>query len=76
MFQNNVICDRCQKICSGSTYYTIDIYGHDINPTNDRRVSFSTAVQNTIQNTDKMFGTERHYCKDCINKIKTFLQSE
>ena len=40
------ICSRCGKEIEGNTYYTIDIYDHDINPTNDNRVAANMTTQN------------------------------
>lgn len=76
MIQNRVICDRCGEECGGSTYYTIDIYGHDINPTNDNRVSTDTATQNVYENMSKAFGRRKHYCKKCKEEIAYFCMSE
>ena len=47
MFQNIVICDRCGEKANscGTSYYTIEIFAHDINPTNDGRVYADTAVK-------------------------------
>ena len=76
MIENIVTCDRCKKKCEGTTYYTIDIYGNDINPTNDGRHSMATASQNVETNTFKIFGSERHYCEKCRDKIEQFLKME
>lgn len=73
---NRVICNRCENECSGSTYYTIDIYGHDINPTNDGRVSASTAAQNLNTSMKNIFTQPRHYCKKCEEKIEAMLWSD
>ena len=73
MIQNRFVCDRCGRECSDSTYFTIDIYGHDINPSSDNRVTLDTVAQNVCTNTSKMFGTERHYCKDCRDEIENFI---
>jgi hypothetical protein len=72
MIQNRFVCDRCGRKCSDSTYFTIDIYGHDINPSGDNIVTLDTAAQNVCTNTSKMFGTERHYCKWCKEQIELF----
>lgn len=66
-------CNRCGKKIEGSTYYTIDIYGHDINPTNDNRVAFDTATQNVFTNMNKIFEQEKCYCKECKEKIESFI---
>ena len=71
---NKVFCDRCGRECvEGSAYYTIDIYGFDINPTNDGRVSLDAATQNIATNSNKVFGKERHYCKKCKDEIAQFM---
>ncbi len=48
MIQNIAICDRCGEKANscGASYYTINIFAHDINPTNNGRVYADTAVQN------------------------------
>ena len=53
--------------------YTINIFAHDINPTNDGRVYADTAVQNVHENMSKIFGKERHYCRKCKEKIKKYM---
>ena len=74
MFQ--FVCDRCKKPIEGSTYYTIDIYGHDINPTNDGRYSATTYAQNLNEGRLKALCGEKHYCKECKNKIEDFLKMD
>lgn len=75
MFQNIVICDRCGEKANscGTSYYTIHISAHDINPTNDGRVYADTAVQNVHENMSNIFGKEHHYCKKCKEKIEKFM---
>lgn len=73
MIQNRFVCDRCGNECSDNTYFTIDIYGHDVNPSGDHRVAFEAAAQNAYVNISKMFGSERHYCKVCKNEIDNFI---
>ncbi|KAI4445265.1 hypothetical protein C823_007772 [Eubacterium plexicaudatum ASF492] len=53
--------------------YTINIFAHDINPTNDGRVYADTAVQNVHENMSKIFGKERHYCRKCKEKIEKYM---
>lgn len=74
MFQ--YVCSRCKKPIEGSTYYTVDVYGHDINPTNDGRDSTTTYIQNASENISKMFCGEKHYCEECKNKIEDFLKMD
>jgi hypothetical protein len=74
MFQ--YVCNRCKKPIEGSTYYTIDIYGHDINPTNDGRDSATTYAQNLNEGMSKMLCGEKHYCEECKNKIEDFLKMD
>lgn len=78
MIKTQVICDRCGENCSesGTTYYTIDVYGHDISPTSDGRVSSDTAVQNIATNMNKMVNKPRHYCRSCKNEIEQFLKEK
>jgi hypothetical protein len=72
MIDNTVICDRCKQKCAGTTYYTVDIYGNDINPLKGTK-SFNTASQNAKTNISKAFDSERHYCESCRNEIQVFL---
>lgn len=74
MFQ--FVCDRCKKPIEGSTYYTVDIYGHDINPTNDGRDSATTYAQNLNEGMSKVLCGEKHYCEECKNKIEDFLRMD
>ena len=71
-----VICDRCKNPIDGTTYYTVDIYGHDISPTDDDRLFLTTAAQNLITNVIKAEGLEKHYCALCKDKIEEFLRTE
>ena len=75
MIENIVTCDRCRKKCEGTTYYTVEIYGHDINPTNDGSQSMTTATQNAQTNTYKLFNHEKHHCEKCRDKIVDFLSN-
>lgn len=73
MIQNRFVCDRCGSESSDNTYFTVDIYGHDINPSGDNTVALDTATRNVCTNTSKMFGTEMHYCKSCRDEIENFI---
>jgi hypothetical protein len=71
---NKIHCDRCGNECiEGSTYYTIDIYGHDINPTNDGRIAFDAYSQNFSTNLNKLLKQQKHYCKKCKQEIEKFI---
>lgn len=71
-----IVCDRCKNIIEGSTYYTINIYGHDIEPKNDGTVSAKTACQNAYTNSLEIFRSQRHYCEDCKNIIERIMLQE
>lgn len=75
MIQTIVTCDRCNDKCSshGTSYYTIDIYANDINPTNDNKVSTETAAQNVSENMSKVLGNKKHYCRRCKEEIEKFM---
>lgn len=71
---NKVFCDRCGQECvEGSTFYTIDIFGHDTNPTNDGRIAFDAYQQNFNTNLVKILKQEKHYCKKCKDEIEEFM---
>jgi hypothetical protein len=72
MIESKVTCDRCKKPCGGTTYYTIDIYGHDIKQSPS--VSTETAAQNMHTNLAKGLGTQRHYCDKCKAEIEDFMR--
>lgn len=76
MIQRIVICDRCGEKCNscGTSYYTIDIYGHDINPTNDGKVYADTMCQNIYSNMKKINNTEHHFCRKCKEEIEEFMK--
>ena len=74
MFQ--FVCDRCKKPIKGTAYYTIDVYGHDINPTNDGRDSATTYAQNLNEGMSKVLCGEKHYCEKCKNKVEDFLRMD
>ena len=65
------ICDKCKKLIEGTTYYVVSIYGRDINPSMDGRVSLDTAAQE-IDN----FFKNRCFCEACKNKIEAFVDKE
>ena len=67
------ICNKCRKDITGSTYYTVDIYGHDINPTNDNTMACTTVTQNISTNMLKTFSKEKHYCEKCKLQIEKFI---
>lgn len=71
-----IICSRCERAIKGNTYYTIDIYGHDVNPTDDNRFAFTTATQNLITNSRKLFDQEKCYCKKCRDSIEKFIEQK
>lgn len=71
MIKNIVICDRCKEECEGTTYYTIDIYGHDIKPSIGQ--SFTTVAQNANTNFSYFFNIKKHYCESCKKKVEEFL---
>ena len=68
-----MICDRCGRDISGTTYYTVDISAEDIRPTYDGTRSASTATANCKENLNKLLGAKRQYCKGCIDQIKAFI---
>lgn len=70
------VCDRCKKPIEGTTYYTVDIYGHDINPTNAGGDSATTYAQNLNERMSKVLCGEKHYCEECKNKIEDFLKMD
>lgn len=70
---NKKICDRCGEEIKGATYYTVNIYGYDINPTNDARVCMDTAIQNLSEGMKRVSCPERCYCKCCKSEIETFM---
>ena len=67
------VCDKCKKVIEGNTYYTIGIYGNDINPTCDNRVAFDTATQNVAINMQKIFEQQKCYCRDCKEDIERYI---
>ena len=66
-------CDRCGKEIEGTTYYTVRIYGNDINPKSDYSVATATAIQNSNTNLMALFNAEKQYCKQCRDEIETFI---
>ena len=75
MIKNVVICDRCGKEIDESTYYTIDINGNDVHPSKDGRVSLKTWCQNNKTLCEKVLGTERHYCSECVSDISNYINT-
>lgn len=71
--ETTVTCDRCKKKVEGNTYYTIDVYGHNVGGIG---FSVEAATLNIETNTAKMFGTQKHICPSCIRSIKSFIEGE
>ncbi|MBO5828807.1 MAG: hypothetical protein J6R59_10220 [Paludibacteraceae bacterium] len=68
-------CDRCGEEIKGTTYYTIRIYGNDINPKNDYSVTTATAIQNSNTNLMALFNAEKQYCEDCKEDIEYYIDN-
>lgn len=69
-------CDKCGKEIK-DRYYTINIYGYDTNP---QYADFTTAdcasaYSNTREGMLKMLNNTKMYCKNCVNKVEGYLQS-
>ena len=73
MITNMVICDRCHNDCGEKTYFTININAHDVTPTNDGRCCFDTLAHNLNEKCRRIFGSERHYCKECVKEFEKFM---
>jgi hypothetical protein len=43
---------------------------------NDGLISFTTAIQNSNTNLQKMFGRERCYCEKCKEEIEKFIYKD
>lgn len=72
--ETKIICDRCGQECAeGSSYYTIDVYGHDTKQINDGRISIDVYSQNISTNLLKILKQEKHYCKKCKDEILSFI---
>lgn len=75
--EQKILCDRCGQECiEGSTYYTIDIFGHDIKPSNDGRIAYDAYSQNFNTNLMKILKQEKHYCKKCKDEIQDFINNK
>lgn len=68
-----MVCDRCGEEIKGTTYYTIDIHGNDINPRTEYTVYAETAVQNVQTNLLSAFNARKQYCKECRDDIEEFI---
>lgn len=69
-------CDKCGKEIK-DRYYTVNIYGYDTNP---QYADFATAdcasaYSNTREGMLKMLNNTKMYCKNCVNKVEGYLQS-
>ena len=74
-----IICDRCGKKIKGTTYYTIDIKGKDINSvycdyTND--ICSASTVASNIRSAFESIYFQKHYCEECIDKVRDFLANK
>lgn len=71
-----MICDRCGKEITGTSYYTVRIYAEDINPTVSYEVTASTALQNVSTNMMALYNSIPQYCKECRDKIEAFINKK
>lgn len=69
-------CDKCGKEIK-DRYYTINIYGYDTNPQFDcyATADCASAYSNTREGMLKMLNNTKMYCKNCVNKVEAYLQS-
>lgn len=74
MIEKIVICDRCHKDCGEKTYFTISVNAYDVNPTNDGRCCLDTLAYNLTEKYRRIFGPERHYCKECVEEFEKFMK--
>lgn len=72
----HMICDRCGKKIVNNTYYTIEIHAHDINSSNDCRVSTDTFAQKVNNTVNALYGQRRELCKDCKEEIEKIINKE
>lgn len=66
------ICDRCRNEIKAN-YWIIDIYEKQDNM---GRLTLKGAANNIQHDIDKAFRREKEYCKNCIDKIKEFIENE
>ena len=67
-----MFCNRCKEEIKGTTYYTVNIYAEDINPTAITK-SHTTAMHNINENMAIAFSQKKHYCEKCKNEIEKFI---
>lgn len=68
---NKIFCNRCGKELTDD-YYTIDIYGHEVNPSNDGRANVDVTAINIATNILKTIKQERRFCKNCMVDIDRY----
>lgn len=69
-------CDKCGKEIKDK-YYTININEYDVNPQYDYDSNAVCAVgySNSRDGVLKMLNNTKMYCKDCIDKVESYLWS-
>lgn len=74
-----ITCNRCGKEIKGTTYYTIDIRGKDVNNTrydyDTGSCSASTAMTNIQAAFESIYG-QKHYCEECIKEVRDFIANK
>lgn len=68
-----MFCNKCGKEIEGTTYYTINIVGKDIEPVSNYESCADTYSYNISQSLLKALTKEKHYCKECKDKVEAFL---
>lgn len=67
-------CDRCEKEIKDK-YYTVNIYAHDVNPQyyNTTYADVASACSSSREDILRTLNATKMYCKDCKNKIESFI---
>ena len=68
-----MFCDKCGKPIEGTTYYDINIVAKDIESKNKNSVYSDTLSYNIAQGFHRALNAEKHYCKECKDKVEAFL---
>lgn len=69
-------CDRCEKEINNK-YYTVNIHCHDVNPQYyvNAYASADYACSNSREDILRTLNATKMYCKDCKDKIESFIKN-
>ena len=67
-------CDKCGKEIKDK-YYTINIYGHDVDPAPSIDLTgYASTYSNSGESLLRMLNAAPMYCKNCVDSVERFIK--